>query len=167
MKEIPLTRGMVALVDDEDYEEVMKHAPWFAQPSKNGRTAYAVAKVGFGRRGSRTLRLHKLILGDGPEGMEIDHRNLNGLDNRRSNLRWATNGDQRANQPVRRDSTTGFKGVSLVHGRYWMAQIRAGGEKHYLGYFPTAEAAARAYDAKAREVHGDFAHLNFPMPCTD
>lgn len=106
--------------------------------------------------------MHKLILGDGPEGHEIDHRDRNGLNNQRSNLRWATKAQQRCNQALRRDSKTGFKGVNLVRGKYWSATIRANNTTFYLGYFATAEDAARAYDAKARELHGDFAYVNFP-----
>ena len=161
MKEISLTKGMVALVDDEDYEALAGRR-WFGQPSKNGRTAYAVTKVGHGRKGIRSVYMHQLVLGVGETGMEIDHKNGNGLDNRRANLRWATKVQQRANQAVRKDSQSGFKGVNLLRGKYWAAHIRENGRQRHLGYFPTAEAAARAYDAQAREVFGEFARLNFP-----
>lgn len=161
MKQIPLTQGLTALVDDEDYER-LKGYRWFGQRSKNGRTGYAMTKVGHGRKGTKRVYMHQLILGSGAPGMEIDHKNCNGLDNRRENLRWATKAQQRANQPARRDSRTGLKGVNLFQGRYWAAHIREGGKQRHLGYFPTAEAAARAYDNRARELFGEFAYLNFP-----
>lgn len=161
MREIPLTQGMVALVDDEDYERLSAYR-WFGESSKNGRTGYAVTKIGYGRKGTTSIRMHQLILGPGEPGLEIDHKNCNGLDNQRANLRWATKAQQRANQPVRVDSQSGFKGVNLLHGKYWAAHIRADGKQRHLGYFPTPEDAARAYDARARELFGDFARLNFP-----
>lgn len=161
VKEIPLTQGKVALVDDEDYEEVMRHR-WYVRQCEKSRTTYASARVGYGRKGTRTVYMHRLVLGDDPDGRSIDHVNLNGLDNRRVNLRWATRAEQRRNQAVRRDSKSGLKGVYLSKGRYWTARIRCDGKQYHLGYFPTAEDAARAYDAKARELHGDFAYLNFP-----
>ena len=161
VKEIPLTKGMVALVDDEDYEALAARR-WFGQPSQNGRSSYAVTKVGYGRTGTRSVYMHQLILGTGEPGMEIDHKNRNGLDNQRANLRWATKAQQRANQAVRKDSQSGFKGVNLLRGKYWAAHIREDGRQRHLGYFPTAEDAARAYDARARELFGEFAALNFP-----
>lgn len=161
MREIPLAGSdKPALVDDEDYEEVSKYR-WFVLREK-GHTNYAGTKVGYGRRGSKTLRMHKLIMGTDPDGREIDHRNRDGLDNQRANLRWATKSQQRWNQAVRRDSKSGFKGVHLLHGRYWAATIRHEGKPYHLGYFPTAEAAAHAYDTRARELHGEFAYQNFP-----
>lgn len=161
MKEIPLTKGLTALVDDEDYERLSAYR-WFGERSKNGRTGYAVTKSGYGRKGTKSIRMHQILMGDGEPGLEIDHKNRNGLDNRRSNLRWATKAQQRANQPVRVDSKTGFKGVNLLHGKYWAAHIAAEGRQLHLGYFPSSEDAARAYDAKARELFGEFACLNFP-----
>lgn len=161
VREIALKYGLVALIDDEDYDLVSAYQ-WYATTSERGHTQYAITRYGYGRGGWKTLRMHALVMGTDPEGREIDHRNRDGLDNRRTNLRWATKAQRRWNQGVRRDSQSGFKGVHLLRGRYWTATIRQFGKQLHLGYFPDAESAARAYDQKARELHGEFAYQNFP-----
>jgi len=88
---------------------------------------------------------------------EIDHRNLDSLDDRWDNLRLATKTQNRQNQGLKRINSTGYKGVYLQSNR-WIAQIR----KQHIGCFNTAEEAARAYDIKAEEFYREFARLNFP-----
>ena len=166
MKEIKLTKGQVALVDDEDYESVAKYK-WQASLSCTGRTWYASRTVTMS--GKRTMiRLHQVIL-SAPSGFHVDHKNRNGLDCRRSNLRLATRCGNAANRSLRSDNTSGFKGVYRKHNpafagrKYcWAAQIRHNYKYSCIGYFKTAEEAARAYDVKAREFFGEFAWLNFP-----
>lgn len=159
-REIPLTRGMVALVDDEDYERVMALGKWNAH---DGRRTFYAAKgwlcqcvPNYPRQ--QTLRLHNFILGV----CGVDHKNGDGLDNRRCNLRSATVRQNNCNVGLRRDNSSGFKGVTARKDR-WLAQVMAGGKRVHLGVFDTAEDAARAYDAAAREHFGDFAWLNFPL----
>jgi hypothetical protein len=102
--------------------------------------------------------MHRLIMA-APDGIGVDHINGDGLDNRRANLRLASQRDNSANMAVRASSATGFKGVSWKRrNRKWQAQIG----RTYLGIFASAEEAARAYDHAAREAWGEFAHLNFP-----
>jgi len=93
----------------------------------------------------------------------VDHRNGNGLDNRRANLRPATKSQNGANRLIAASNKSGFKGVDLKKGR-WRAQIKVVGSKIHLGYFDLAEEAARAYDMAAIEAFGEFATLNFPSP---
>jgi hypothetical protein len=90
----------------------------------------------------------------------VDHKNRDGLDNRRGNLRPASKSQNAANAPRRSDSTNQFKGVRPSSGGRpsWVARI----QNRHLGTFPTEEAAALAYDAAARETFGEFAWLNFP-----
>lgn len=105
------------------------------------------------------MYLHRLIMGE-PEGLEVDHRNGDGLDNRRQNLRVATHAQNLANQRLSAANTSGFKGVSFDRTRPnkpWAAYIKHGGRKLFLGRHETREAAAAAYDAKARELFGEFA----------
>lgn len=159
MKEIPLTQGKVALVDDEDYERLMQHK-WCAHRPSGSRVFYAIAHVRIGPRRYGKLRMHRLLV-DAPLGMEVDHRNGNGLDNRKVNLRMASSTENKRNVPPVSVNTTGFKGVSRRDGK-WRARIWNQGRQQELGVFATAEEAAKAYDTKACELFGEFAWLNFP-----
>ena len=155
-REIPLTRGYVALVDDADYDFLVGIGSWYASPSK--RTVYA--RHSTRRQGQvYSTGMHNVILG----GVGIDHVNGNGLDNRRVNLRRATDGENNRNRRRRTDNTSGYKGVSL-HTRIgrFQAYITSGGRRQHLGYFDDLIEAARAYDAAAIETFGEFARLNFP-----
>ncbi len=105
--------------------------------------------------------LHRVVINAG-KGTHVDHRNGNGFDNRRSNLRSCNHQQNQWNSRSRAGSASRFKGVCRTTYGPRQAFIRYGGKKHYLGVFDTEEAAARAYDAKAREHHGEFARLNFP-----
>lgn len=158
MKEIPLTRGKVALVDDEDYERVNVFK-WQAAPSQSG-IWYAVRTVTVdGRRAP--CRMHRFIMGV-PVGVLVDHRNRDGLDCQRRNLRVATGSQNGINSPKRKCNSSGFKGVRFYpRSSRWDARIGYQGRKIHIGYFDTPEQAARAYDQKAAELFGEFAYLNF------
>lgn len=153
---IPLSGGYVALVDITDLATLAAMGAWHAVPS--GRTVYAARND---RRGDRyaTVRMHNVITGLS----YVDHVNGDGLDNRRSNLRPATHGQNMANKRRYRNNTSGFKGVTW-HGQRerWQARLWSDGKQHYLGLHDTAEAAARAYDEAASSLFGTFARLNFP-----
>lgn len=153
MKTISLTRGKVALVDDDVYEWASKFK-WLAL--KTGRRWYAI-------RSERklTLLLHREIL-ESPKGVYTDHINGDGLDNRRENLRICTR-QQNAQGFQRKQvgTTSKFRGVSRCRGQKWQSHIKANGHKHYLGQFKSEEDAARAYDVAAKELFGEFASPNF------
>ena len=156
MKTIELTQGKVALVDDEDYEH-LNQWKWYAHSS--GNTFYAIRNITVGKGKQATLYMHRVIMNT-PDGMETDHINGDGLDNRKSNLRVCTVSQNCANRRAR--GTSKYLGVSWHSGnRYWQVRIRKDGFEHYLGNFVSEEDAARAYDAKAKELHGEFAKLNF------
>jgi hypothetical protein len=160
-REIQLTRGKVAVVDDEDYALVCG-VPWVAA-EKRGKF-YAQRSVG--PRGARkTVAMARLIMNAGP-GLVVDHRDGNTLDNRRANLRLATNAQNVANQRRARPAASGFKGVRHRHHwklkKPWCAEIDANGKHIHLGYFATAEEAAAAYDRAAVEHFGEFASTNAP-----
>lgn len=153
--EIRLSRGRVALVDDEDAALVLANGPWHWAPTGN--------RVGYGRTnvkvdGRWTLTgMHNLILG----AKYVDHVDGNGLNNTRANLRLSDPATNAANRFRRRDSKTGFKGVERA-GNRWRARIVVRGERRELGCYTTPEAAARAYDAAAIQAWGEFARPNFP-----
>lgn len=173
MRNLPLTKGYVTVVDDDDYDKIAnyvwplkyRHQPdplkWQVSDAGKPRP-YAVK-----RRGPTTLRLHRFIFElNGmkiPEGYEVDHINHNTLDNRKSNLRLVTRGENNANMRKRKDNTTGYKGVFYLTGkrkkRYW-AFINKDGRRYGLGTYATAVEAARAYNQKSIELFGDNAYLN-------
>ena len=164
MREIPLTQGKVAVVDDADYEWLSRYR-WMASMARAGYWR-AVRWVGT-RAKHRAVFMHREIIGAQP-GQLVDHRNGDGLDNRRANLRACSS---RQNQQNRRGSwaASGYKGVHQLHrllSKPWVAQIQVEGRSMHLGYFATPEEAAEAYDAAATTHFGDFAYLNFPAERT-
>lgn len=160
MREIPLLSkkypGLVALIDDDDADLVAGYS-W--RVDKRPRTVYAKAYVPGTWARSKDVYMHRLIRPDLPL---IDHADRDGLNNTRANLRPATQQQQNANQGLSRSNTSGFKGVWWRSNRSkWQATIQANGKRKRLGTFANPEDAARAYDAAAREVHGEFAVCNF------
>ena len=155
MKEIKLTRGLVALVDDEDYE-FLSQRHWYA--AKRKKTYYARTDKMVNWKTTKTY-MHRLILNT-PKGMQTDHIDHNGLNNQRHNIRICTNTQNRRN--VSSHGRSKYLGVSF-NGKHIRAQITIGDKYIHLGYFKTEEDAARAHDIKAKELFGEFANLNFKV----
>lgn len=164
MKEIELTKGKVAVVDDEDFKKLSKYR-WLAQLHRN--TWYAIRLENTGEyydngRPKRTkIRMHRQILGFPP--WDTDHKDHNGLNNKKENLRKCTSSQNRANSfPIH----AGFKGVyyrKAKHSRNEYKAVIGYENKHiHIGSFKSACMAARAYDTKARQLFGEFARLNLP-----
>jgi hypothetical protein len=153
---IPLSQGKVAWVDPEDFRRVIK-IKWHASKYR-GEKMYAKTHATVDGK-KTTMFLHRFIMG-ASKGQLVDHKDGDGFNNSRSNLRLATNTQNLQNSRVK---TGRFKGVSWnKNAKKWMARIMAGRTDRYLGYFVDENDAARAYDAAARELHGEFARLNFP-----
>jgi len=146
-----LGEGKFAIVDDEDYERVIKNK-WYWE----GR--YVIQYL-HPRDGS-TIRLHRLIL-NAQKGSIVDHINHNPLDNRKENLRFCTTKQNLWNRVVQKKAVTGLKGVAYDSRRKtYIAYITLNGKKTYLGYFKNKGLAAQAYNKAAMEHHGVFAYLN-------
>ncbi len=143
---LPITRGLEVLLDEGDFVKLAQHR-WCAL--MRGGVPYAARFVK-----GKALTMHRVIA-EPPEGLCVDHINHNTLDNRRCNLRVCTKAENLRNRRSWRGSSQ-FIGVSPT-GLKWRADIR----RLYIGTFSDESEAARAYDAKAREIYGEFAHLNF------
>lgn len=152
---IPLTQGKYAIVDTEDYEYLSQ---WKWQALEGIDTYYAVRKKKWGSR-YKTLMMHRVILNT-PLGMDTDHRNHNGLDNRKQNIRVCTRAENRQNQRPQKKGTSKYKGVRRPKNK-WLAEIRTHSKSIHLGSYEIEIDAAKAYDAKAKELFGEFACTNF------
>jgi hypothetical protein len=162
---IPLNDGLVTFVDAQDYAELSRDE-WAAR-CPNG--------IWYAYRRSDGEPMHRVIM-HAPPGLDVDHRDGNGLNNRRRNLRECTRRQNCQNQrPQARPKVSRYKGVCVDKGnrpgKQWRAYIYAGPERSEtdrrrhqirLGNYATEEDAARAYDRGALRYFGDFAWLNFP-----
>lgn len=137
------------LFDSDDLERVSKHT-WIVSKHKN-KEMYAVSKIG-----KRVMRMHNFILGQ----INIDHKNCNGIDNRKSNLRLSTTSQNNCNK-AKVKSATGFKGVYKLKNspKFW-AYVSFNGKRYGGGTFDKAEDAAKKYNELALIHHGNFAKLN-------
>lgn len=152
MFQIPLSgpkgQGQYALVDDDDYAAVSVYT-W------NFSHGYAVTTI------DKIVFLHHLILGDPPAGLLVDHKDRNGLNNQRANLRFATKSQNAHNMAPRQGTSSPFKGVSWDNRlKLWSANINANKIRHHLGLFVSEFDAARAYNAAAAQYHGEYARPN-------
>jgi hypothetical protein len=153
-----LTKGFVTFVSPED-AHFLSEANWFV--SAGIKKASQQKKVFYARRktGSKLIRLHRVIT-DVTTDQEIDHKDHDGLNNRRENLRSCSHSENQSNSR-HRVRQSGFRGVDKHRGR-WSARIFRDNKLLWLGTFNNPEEAARAYDAAAIEYYGEFATLNFP-----
>ena len=149
-KQIPLSQGKFATVDDADYDWLARNK-WSYDPK-----GYAMR-----RSANVTIYMHRVVLNaSGP--VVVDHVNGDGLDNRRENLRIVTAAQNNYNRhPEKRSKTSRYKGVSLNRkSNRWQAHIKKGDERRYLGLYDSEQDAARAYNAAARYYFGEHAFVN-------
>jgi HNH endonuclease/AP2 domain len=164
---IPLTHGQFAKVDAADFDWLMTWK-WHALPDRNVgfRAARDTHRKIDGKRTNKRFLMHREIIAC-PEGMFVDHINGDPLDNRRVNLRICTFKQNRYNSRKRKEGKNSpFKGV-YRNRKFWRAVIMKDRKYLHIGNFGSQEEAARAYDSKARELFGEFAHLNFPEKMLD
>ena len=148
---IALTKGKFAIVDAADFERLNRYK-WNAMEVKG--KWYARRSVPGG-----VVLMHREIM-NAPDDMLVDHINGNGLDDRQANLRVCT-AQQNCSNSRPREGSSSYRGVSR-HGDKWKAELMHKGQIYRLGLFDDEVEAARARDAKALELQGEFAYLNFP-----
>ncbi len=161
MKEIELSRGYKAIVDDEDYERLSQWR-WNISTCNGGVYATRWERESGSKR-RQLIRMHVEIMNP-PAGMLVDHINGNTLDNRRCNLRACTKGQNQMNMRRNSRNTSGYRGVHWnKKNKKWTAMIRVANKKHYLGLFESVEAAATAYAEASRKYHGEFGRPDLPQ----
>jgi hypothetical protein len=155
-----LYSGESVLIDEID-TNITQDYRWFA--CRKGDMIYAVRNMFKGEtryRKGRMIYLHTLIAeAFGMYGL-IDHRDLNGLNNQRHNLRQATHAQNMSNRPAPKHNTTGYKGVYLTVSGTYLSQITVNGKYLYLGTYYSKQQAATAYNIAAKKYFGKFAYLN-------
>jgi hypothetical protein len=157
MKEIQLTNGGVALVDDEDFDELNKYK-WFSHKEKY--TTYAWRHIRKGSHQYGKIKMHRQIL-NSEDNQLVDHINGNGLDNRRSNIRLCTSQQNQMNKVKSENCSSGFKGVSYhSQNKKWRATINFNRKQISIGCYPSEKEAAIAYNNRAIELFGEFARPN-------
>lgn len=158
---IGLTENNIALIDSEDLHIVNKYYwTYWIWDAKN--TGYALATPLYGTGIKTRIKMHRLIMGVSGS-QTIDHINRNGLDNRKSNLRLCNSTENCRNQGLRKDNTSGYKGVKFVkHSNGFQARIQVDKKRISLGVFKCCKAAAYAYDLAAIKYFKNFAYTNFP-----
>lgn len=164
MKEILLNHNKITLVDDEDYDRVMQYK-WYAHNASIGCMWYAIRIIRIKNEywNKKYIAMHRFILNlDDSEKRQVDHKDRNGLNNQKHNLRLATNNQNQANRPKPYGESK-YKGVTKERSTgKWVARIRINGKKTHLGTFLTEEDAGKAYDIAAKQIFSEFAYLNFP-----
>ena len=152
-KEIKLTKNKFAVVDDDMFEIVNRNK-WVSECVHGTWYAYR-------RNGKKFLKMHRFILGLTDPRVKVDHMDGNGLNNQRSNLRICTIAENNKNCKIRKDNTSGRKGVTWFKpNQKWGSAISANGIRRFLGLFENIDDATRAYDKAAEELHGEFARTN-------
>ncbi len=158
-RKIRLTEGKFTLVDQNDFYW-LNNFDWVTK--KGNKSFYAVRLDNDSPKWPTMVYMHRQIMGS-PKGLLVDHRNCDGLDNQRSNLRIATHCQNRCNAKLSKTGCSSqYRGVHWAKkAKRWRANIDSQGKRIDLGHFDSEIDAARAYDTAAKKYHGEFARLNF------
>lgn len=155
---VPLTKGHEATLDAADISKI-GDGGWWALESKRAdgtiRTVYAVRFEG-SKNDRKMVYMHRAISG-AMTGEDVDHKDCDGTNNRRENLRKVSRSQNSHNTRRRVDNTSGHKGVSWdERSQRWHAYINKNGKRRHLGYFGSISDAATAYAAASAAMHGEF-----------
>jgi hypothetical protein len=160
MKKIKLSQNKYALVSDIDFKFLNQ---WKWHAAKRSNIFYAEHNTPRDNEGKqKTILMHRIILERklGHSNFKYtDHKDGNGLNNQRRNLRPATYTENHCNQRKYKNNTSDFKGVNRHEGK-WVARVEMNKKREFLGYFDDKIEAAKAYNKRAIELHGQFAKLN-------
>jgi len=158
IRAIPLTQGLVAIVDVTMYDYL---AQWRWHAFNNKYTFYAVRQIRTDK-GQRHEWMHRVIMGMARgDRRRVDHKDRDGLHNWGENLRVVTNALNSHNRKLQANNTVGYRGV-YWHNNKWEASIRSNGKLIFCGCFTDLVMAATAYDKAAIKIYGENAVLNFP-----
>lgn len=154
MIEVPLGNGGVTTIDNTDWDLVSQYT-WYKETMDD--VSYARTSVN-----GQTIRMHSLLY-PAPKGLETDHKDMNGLNNQRRNLRFCTRQQNSANKPKRVGTSSRYKGVSWnINRNHWNSLIKVNYKVINLGTYRDEVEAAKAYDRAAIFYFGDYARINFP-----
>jgi len=161
-RRIYLGEGIWTILEQADYYQLRKYK-WIVYGNGNGgQNVYAVRLKLIAPYKTTMVSMHREIMNE-PKGMLVDHRNCNSLDNRKSNLRFATRAENMRNRRKKRNATSQFVGVHYYKPQgTWSCAILHNGKRIWLGRFVNEIDAAKTYDEAAKKYHGEFARLNFP-----
>lgn len=163
MRQIQLTQNKVALIDDEDYVYIDQFK-WYTAKDKHGKY-YARRSITVSNRVYKKITMHRDIMSVSDPKIQVDHKDNNGLNNQKENLRLCNNAENSRNTELDSLNTSGFKGVDWhEHSKKWRATIRVDYKKIHLGFFSDVIDAALAYNKAAIEYFGEFAKLNNKPP---
>lgn len=144
MKKIPLSRGLFALVDDADFEWLNGWKWTATNGSSRSKRIYAYRPIRIGGKHVSNIMMHQQIL-DTPKGFDTDHKNRDGLDNRRENIRVVSRTQNNYNLGLKKNNTSGYRGISWSkHDKRWRAYIGGSKTREELGHYKTIEEAVIA-----------------------
>jgi HNH endonuclease len=164
VRQIVLTQGQTAIVDDDDFERLSERK-WNAAWSGSNCSFYAQSNINseISPTRQRTIIMHREIMRV-EHGYVVDHINRNTLDNRRCNLRICDRRENALNRNLQRNNKSGFKGVKKhTQCERWMATVQRDRMRKYLGLFESPIEAAEAYDDEVVKLHGEFAVTNHSL----
>jgi len=154
---VPLTQGYEAIIDADDVPVVDR---WNWRATSGTHTTYAGRSERYGGKGKQKgFQMHRILI-RAPQGFHVDHKNGNGLDNRKANLRLVTVSQNARNARPQVNKTSIYKGVHWSKAKAkWRSMINLNGKRHYLGYFTAPEEAHAAYCQASARLHGEFGRV--------